>query len=197
MLDHAFLDVVAAVRTTLERALLERCLAEESLTMDLLLGDLAWEATYALPGEGEAPRIAAEVTIGWSTWSQSAYRSRLTGLDDEEPPVVDIEVVLSARDLADRPDPARVAAAVGTGPSLGEEPFGEPLPTIEERTTADGSRFVVAVERVGAVFLDGDSMASAEQLQAVFEPLGPWLASGLVRLADQGFEFLPPEEDPL
>src|SRR5688572_11078962 len=130
MLDHAFLDVIAAVRSTLERALLERRLAEESLTMDLLLGDVARETTYALPGEGEQPHITAELTIGWSTWSQAAYRSWATGLEDEEPPAVDVEVVLSARDLAHRPDPARIAATVGSGPNLGDEPFTEPLPVV-------------------------------------------------------------------
>ena len=195
MLDHAFLDVIAAVRGTLERALLERRLAEESLTMDLLLGDVAWETTYALPGEGKEPHITAEITIGWSTWSQTAYRSWATGLEDEEPPVVDVEVVLSARDLAHRPDPARIASTVGTGPHLGDEPFTEPLPVVEEHPSADHTRFVVNVERVGVVFLDEDAMKTADHLHTVFEPLGPWLASALVRLADLGFEFLPPEEE--
>ena len=164
--------------------------------MDLLLGDLAWETTYALPGEGEEPHVTAELTVGWSTWSQASYRSWATGLEDEEPPVVDVEVVLAVRDLAARPDPRRIAHAVGDGPSVGDEPFTTPLPIVEERPSADGpTRFVVSVERVGAVFLDEEAVKSADQLQTVFEPLGPWLASALVRLADLGFEFLPPEEE--
>lgn len=195
MLDHAFLGVIAAVRSTLEQALLERRLAEESLTMDLLLGDVAWETAYALPGEGEAPHITAEITLGWSTWSQAAYRSWATGLEDEEPPAVDVEVVLAARDLAHRPDPTDIAETVGPGPALGDEPFTHPLPVVEEHPSADATRFVVNVERVGAVFLDEDAMKTADHLHAVFEPLGPWLASALVRLADFGFEFLPPEEE--
>ncbi|HEX2039378.1 MAG TPA: hypothetical protein VHF47_06555 [Acidimicrobiales bacterium] len=191
MLDHAFLDVIAAVRATLERSLLERRLAEDSLTMDLLLGDLAWETTYALPGEGEAPHITAEITLGWSTWSQTAFRNQVTGLEDEEPPAVDVEVVLAVRDLAHRPDPSRVAEAVGTGPAMGDDPFGEAAPVVEEHA----GRFAVTVERVGSVFLEEDALKTADDLQAVFEPLGPWLASALVRLADLGFEFLPPEDD--
>jgi hypothetical protein len=195
VLDHGFLSVVAAVRATLERALLERRAGEESLTMDLLLGDLAWETTYALPGEGEEPHITAELTVGWSTWSQTAYRSRATGLQDEDPPVVDLEVVLVVRDLPDRPDPSRIAEAVGGGPKVGDEPFTEPLPTVEERPGADATRFVASVERVGAVFLDEDALKASGQLASAFEALGPWVASALVRLADLGFEFLPPEDD--
>jgi hypothetical protein len=191
MLDHAFLDVIAAVRSTLEGALLQRSTAEESLTTDLLLGDLAWETTYALPGEGDAPHITAELTLGWSTWSQTAYRSWATGLEDEEPPVIDVELVLAVRDLAHRPDPARVAEAVGDGLVEAEEPFEVAPPAVEEQA----GRFAITVERVGAVFLDQDAVKTADNLRAVFEPLGPWLASALVRLADLGFEFLPPEED--
>src|SRR5688500_14234479 len=191
MLDHAFLDVVAAVRSTLERSLLERRSVEESLTMDLLLGDLAWETTYTLPGEGEAPHVTAELTIGWSTWSQAAYRSWLTGVEDEEPPVADVEVVLAVRDLAEQPDATHIAATVGPGPAVGDEPFTEAAPVVERQ----GERFAVTVERVGAVFLDEDAMKTPDNLVTAFEPLGPWLASALVRLADLELGFLPPEEE--
>src|SRR5581483_3839608 len=49
--------------------------AEEHLQADVLLGDLTWETSYSLPGEGLLPRVRVDVTLDWSTWSQTAYRS--------------------------------------------------------------------------------------------------------------------------
>src|SRR3954447_24668425 len=86
MLDHVFTDAIAAVREVLETALLEPQLVEERLHADILAGDLTWQTTYSLPGEGNPPRVQADLTLEWSTWSQSAYRSWRLGATPSESP---------------------------------------------------------------------------------------------------------------
>ena len=74
MIDHVFTDAIAALRDVLEAALLEPQAVEERLQMDMLGGDLSWQTTYSLPGEGTPPRVQADLTLEWSVWSQAAYR---------------------------------------------------------------------------------------------------------------------------
>ena len=52
MLDHVFTDAIGALRDALEFALLERQAFEERFHVDVLLGDMTWETSYGLPGEG-------------------------------------------------------------------------------------------------------------------------------------------------
>src|SRR3954469_261384 len=63
MLDHVFTDAIGALRDTFENALLERQAFEEHFQADVLLGDLTWETSYGLPGEGQPPRGRADITI--------------------------------------------------------------------------------------------------------------------------------------
>lgn len=44
--------------------------------VDVLLGDVTWETSYGLPGEGSPPRVQADITLDWPTWSQTADRHR-------------------------------------------------------------------------------------------------------------------------
>ena len=74
MLDHVFTDVISALRDAFERAFLERQAFEEHFEVDVLLGDLSWETSYGLPGEGLPPRVLAHITFDWPSWSQTAYR---------------------------------------------------------------------------------------------------------------------------
>ena len=71
MLDHVFTDAIGALREALERALLERQAFEERFQTDILLGDLTWETSYGLPGEGSPPRVRADITLDWPTWAQT------------------------------------------------------------------------------------------------------------------------------
>ncbi|MEX0767412.1 MAG: hypothetical protein WD029_02965, partial [Microthrixaceae bacterium] len=75
MLDHVFTDAIGALRDAMENALLERQAFEERFHTDVLLGDLTWETSYGVPGEGLPPRVRADLTLEWPTWSQTAYRS--------------------------------------------------------------------------------------------------------------------------
>ena len=56
----------------------------------LLLGELTWETSYGLPGEGSPPRVRADITLDWPTWAQTAYRSWYIGEPLEEGPRIEI-----------------------------------------------------------------------------------------------------------
>ena len=119
MLDHVFTDAIGALRDALERALLERQAFEERFQTDVLLGDLTWETSYGLPGEGSPPRVRADLTLDWPTWAQSAYRSWYIGEDMDEGPRIEIEIVLRIQRLVHAPSPEMLLAAL---PQRGEAP---------------------------------------------------------------------------
>src|SRR5438445_755503 len=68
MLDHVFLDFIAATHKSFSEALLQRQAVEERFQVDVLLGDLSWETSYSLPGESSPPRVRADLSIDWPTW---------------------------------------------------------------------------------------------------------------------------------
>ena len=61
MLDHVFIDAISALRDAFDAAFLERQPFEEHFQSDVLLGDLTWETTYGLPGEGLPPHVVAHI----------------------------------------------------------------------------------------------------------------------------------------
>ena len=75
MLDHVFSDAISALRDAFSNAFLERQAFDEHFNSDVLLGDLVWETSYGLPGEGRPPRVVAHITLTWPSWSQAIYRS--------------------------------------------------------------------------------------------------------------------------
>ena len=103
MLDHLFLDTVGALRAALDQSLLERAGQDDHLVYDLLTGDLVWETTVSLPGDYDPPRVSADISLDWQTWSQSAWRSLSMGEQVEEPPEIGIEVAFRVQRLATRP----------------------------------------------------------------------------------------------
>src|SRR5947208_9620327 len=132
MLDHVFTDAIGALRDTFENAFLERQAFEERFQSDVLLGDLTWETSYGLPGEGSPPRVRADITLDWPTWAQSAYRSWYIGEPLDEGPRIEIELVLRIQRLATTPDPAVVLAVLPErSPAIGDEPLDRAGPTIE------------------------------------------------------------------
>lgn len=204
MLDHVFTDAIGALRDALEGALLERQAFEERFHVDVLLGDMTWETSYGLPGEGFPPRVQADITLDWPTWSQTAYRSWY--LDDtpdeppEDPPEVLVEVSLRIQRLAGRPDPGRVLAVLpGSSPPIGTERLARAGHTVEQVFVGDDDRsdgaFAVEVSYEGSVALDERILADGSVLDEQFGGIGGWIASTLVRLGDLSFEFLPPEDD--
>ncbi len=124
MLDHVFTDAIGALRDAVEDALLERQAFEERFLVDVLLGDMTWETSYGLPGEGTPPRIRADITLEWPTWSQSAYRSWYIGEEADDSPRIQVGIVLRVQRLASLPDLHRLLAALPTeSPEIGGEPL--------------------------------------------------------------------------
>ena len=112
MLDHVFTDAIGALRDAMERAMLERQAFEERFQTDILLGDVTWETSYGLPGEGTPPRIRADLTLEWPTWSQTAYRSWYIDEDLAEAPSIEIEVSFRIQRLSEQPDLSGLLAAL-------------------------------------------------------------------------------------
>src|SRR5437763_14215146 len=197
MLGHVFMGAIGALRQAFEGALLERHALEERLQVDILLGDVAWETSYSLPGEGLPPRVVAEVSLEWPTWSQASYRSWRVGEAEGDPPEIDVEIVLRVQRLAGAPDPAGIMSVLpDEGPSLGEEPLHRSTPTVEHHYDADLTPQETAIEVSydGLYVLGESALEDQSALERDFGALGGWIASTLVRLGDLKLEFRPPED---
>jgi len=147
MLDHLFLDTVGALRAALDQSLLERAGQDDHLVYDLLTGDLVWETTVSLPGDWDPPRVSADISLDWQTWSQSAWRSLSMGEQVEEPPEIGIEVAFRAQRLATRPTLSRVLAVLPEeGAGIGDHHLVRSAPVIEEAYAETSGPPEVAVE---------------------------------------------------
>ena len=198
MLDHVFTDAIGALRETFENALLERQAFEERFQVDVLLGDVTWETSYGLPGEGSPPRVRADITLDWPTWAQTAYRSWYIGEPFNDPPRIEIEIVLRIQRLVKPPEPQEVLDVLPTAsPPLGMEPLERSGPTVETvyGTDLDNAEFAIEVSYEGSYEVDEATLADGSVLDDHFGAMGGWIASTLVRLGDLKFEFLPPDED--
>lgn len=201
MLDHVFTDAISALRDAFEGAFLERQAFEEHFQSDVLLGDLTWETSYGLPGEGLPPRVVAHVTFDWPSWSQTAYRRWYVEEVLEDHPAIEIEVTLRIQRLAEQPDPARVRAALPEAtPALGAEPLEREGVTVEIGYDSEGEAepdYAIEVTYTGLYELAEETLAdgSSTLLDDHFGDLGGWIASMLVRLGDLNFAFRPADDD--
>ncbi|MHB8465572.1 MAG: hypothetical protein ACYDH6_09005 [Acidimicrobiales bacterium] len=197
MFDHAFLAAVEALRRSFDSAMLDHQSGEERLQTDLVSGDVTWEASYALPGEGKPPRVRADVTVDWPTWSQTAFRSWYVEHELEEPPELGFEIVLRVQDLAGSPDLDAVRRVLDPqGPDLGAEHLHLAPPTLEQAFDEDMSSTGWAVEFAyeGSFELNEAMLADRSLVDTAVAAVGPWVASMLVRLGDLRLAFLPQRE---
>ncbi|MEI2816974.1 MAG: hypothetical protein V9E99_11045 [Microthrixaceae bacterium] len=195
MLDHVFTDAIGALRDALERALLERQAFEERFQADVLLGDLTWETSYSLPGEGVPPRIRCDVTLEWPTWSQTAYRSWYIDEEFVDPPHIDIDVVLRIQRLATPAEPKAVVEVLPLeSPPIGRERLHRSGPTLEAThgDELDDVEYAIEVSYEGSYELDEATLADGTILDDHFSAMGGWISSTLVRLGDLSMTFLPP-----
>jgi hypothetical protein len=198
MLDHILLDVIGALRRALEGSLLEQLPVEERFQIDVFLGDVSFETSYSLPGEQSPPRVRADISLEWPTWSQSAYRSWSIGELSGERPELVVEIALRLQRLAALPDARRIRAAVGDEPPrIGTERLERNGPTIEQHYSEEHMPPSCSVEIAyqGAIHLEERILESPELFEAEVEPLARFLASALVRLADLDLPVLPDEPD--
>ena len=204
MLDHVFTDAISALRDAFESAFLERQAFEEHFQVDVLLGDLTWETSYGLPGEGQPPRVVAHITFDWPTWSQTAYRRWYVDEVLESSPAIEMEIVLRIQRLAEQPDPRAVFAALPDhSPPIGGERLERAGLTVEighpdpndpaDQATAE---YAVEITYEGLYELGEETLAdgSSTILDDHFGALGGWIASTLVKLGDLRLAFLPADD---
>ncbi|MHB8671859.1 MAG: hypothetical protein ACYDAD_15075, partial [Acidimicrobiales bacterium] len=131
MLDHVFVQAVGALRGAFDRTRLEHHRLDERFQVDLMSGDVSWDGSFSLPGEGDPPRVVAEVALEWSTWSQTAYRAWASDGELEDPPEIDVEVVLRVQRLRHAPAPETLLDALPLDPPLlGAEPLERGAPVV-------------------------------------------------------------------
>ena len=207
MLDHVFTDAISALRDAFEAAFLERQAFEEHFQVDVLLGDITWETSYGLPGEGQPPRVVAHVTFDWPTWSQTAYRRWYVDEELETAPAIEMEIVLRVQRLAEQPAPERMYATVPeSSPLIGDGRLERAGLTVEIAypDPADAAsagpdaelEYAVEITYEGLYELAEETLAdgTSSLLDEHFGALGGWVASTLVRLGDLRFAFLPAED---
>ncbi len=199
MLDHVFTDAIGALRDAIEAALLERQAFEERFQSDILLGDLSWETSYSLPGEGAPARVKADVTLLWSTWSQTAYRDWYLGDTPTDPPHIDIGITMRIQRLAESPDPSVVIRVLPReSSSIGPHSLVRSGPTIETVYGHDlgDAEYAIEVSYEGSYELDENTLDDGKNLDEHFASMGGWITSTLVRLGDLALVYRP-ADDPL
>ena len=194
MLDHVFTDAIGALREALENALLERQAFEERFQTDILLGDTTWETTYGLPGEGQPPRVRADISLLWPTWSQTAYRNWYIGEAIDDPPRIDIEVVLRIQRLAEPADAEQLLAVLPeVSPVVGGDSLtriGHTLETIFQSDEKD-PEYAIEVSYEGTYELGEAGLSDGTALDKDFSAMGGWISSTLVRVGDLNFNYRP------
>ena len=200
MLDHVFTDAISALRDAFEAALLERQAFEEHFQTDVLLGDLTWETSYGLPGEGSPPRVVAHISFEWPTWSQTSYRRWYLDEVLEEAPTIVIEIILRIQRLASLPDVSDVLKVLPqSSPLIGNDGLARSGPTVETIYGTDLSEIEYAIEvgYDGLYELSEESLADGTTgvLDEHFGAMGGWISSVLVRLGDLHLAYLPPDEE--
>jgi len=202
--DHLLVDLIGTVRSSFDRALLQRQAVEERFQVDVFLGDVSWETSYSLPGEEQPPRVRADISLDWPTWSQTSYRSWSIGEPPDELPEVVIEVALRVQRMAEEPDTEKVMTAL---PPTG--PLGEPADLVRTATTIEQvhagaddadqpggtTRWAAEATYEGSLRFSEQQLEEPASLVPVFDDLARWIASRLIALADLPFTFLPPGED--
>ena len=212
MLDHVFTDAISALRDAFEAAFLERQAFEEHFQVDVLLGDITWETSYGLPGEGQPPRVVAHVTFDWPSWSQTAYRRWYVDEVLDHLPAIEIEIVFRVQRLDQQPSPGIVSdIASDTSPLIGDGRLERAGTTVEityadsadngaVSTDSDNSddvaSFALEVTYEGLYELAEQTLADGAStlLDEHFGALGGWIASTLVKLGDLKLGFLPADD---
>ena len=196
MLDHVFTDVISALRDAFEGAFLERQAFEEHFQVDIQLGDVSWETSYGLPGEGQPPRIVAHISFDWPSWSQTAYRKWYVDESIDELPAIEMEIVLRIQRIIDNPDLGTVRTILPVmSPLIGNGRLERAGLTVEATYLDDESLAEHAVEATyeGMYELAEESMADGAStlLDEHFGALGGWVAAMLVKIGDIKYSFLP------
>ena len=200
MLDHVFTDAIGALRDAFEGAFLERQAFEEHFQIDVLLGDITWETSYGLPGEGLPPRVVAHITFDWPTWSQTAYRRWYVDEVLDEQPSIEMEIVFRVQRLVEQPDPFKVQAVLPeSSPLIGNERLERAGATVEIGYFTGAEQppeYGIEITYEGIYELAEETLAdgASNLLDEHFGTLGAWIATTLVKLGDLKLNFLPADD---
>jgi hypothetical protein len=196
VLDHILVDVISAIRRSFDEALLQRQAVEERFQVDVFLGDVSWETSYSLPGEEQPPRVRADVSVDWPTWSQTSYRSWSIGEPPDELPEIVVEIALRVQRLAQAPDNDMVLHALPeANPLIGMEPLVRTATTIEQVHAGGHVRWAVEATYEGSLRFSEAQLEEPREIDPVVSGLTRWISSTLVQLADLPFAYQPPHED--
>ena len=196
MLDHLLVHLISTIRTSFEEALLQRQAVEERFGVDVFLGDVSWETSYSLPGEEQPPRVRADLSVDWPTWSQTSYRSWSIGESPDEMPEVIFEVALRVQRLSAAPDPEVVLQALpDANPLFGDDALTRTATTIEQVHSGSRLRWAVEATYEGSIRFTESQLERPEEIAPVIGQLTRWISSTLISLADLPFSFLAPDED--
>lgn len=201
MLDHVFTDAIGALRDAFEAAFLERQAFDEHFQVDVLMGDLNWETSYGLPGEGQPPRVVAHITFLWPTTSQTSYRRWYVDEVLDQLPAIEMEIAFRVQRLVEQPTPATVRAVVpDTSPLIGDgrlERVGTAVEITYEVEPDELAEYAIEITYEGLYELAEETLAdgSSTLLDEHFGALGGWIAAMLVKLGDLKLEFLPADPD--
>jgi hypothetical protein len=196
VLDHILVDVISSIRRSFHQALLQRQAVEERFQVDVFLGDVSWETSYSLPGEEQPPRVRADISVDWPTWSQTSYRSWSIGEPPDELPEIVVEVALRVQRLAEAPDTETVLHALPeASPLLGVDPLMRTATTIEQVHSGEGVRWAVEATYEGSIRFSETQLESPDEIEPLIAGLTRWISSILIKLADLPFSFLPPDGD--
>jgi len=200
MLDHVFSDAISALRDAFSNAFLERQAFDEHFQSDVLLGDLVWETSYGLPGEGRPPRVIAHITLTWPSWSQAIYRAWYTDEVFHESPEIEMEIVFRVQRLSSQPDASLVEGiAPIKSPQIGRDKLDREGITVEINSptlTPDKTNYAIEITYEGSYELVEETLqdGTSKLLDENFSSLGSWIATTLVKLGDLKLAFLPAEE---
>ncbi|MDA3016537.1 MAG: hypothetical protein O2841_00695 [Actinomycetota bacterium] len=204
MLDHVFTDAISALRDAFSNAFLERQAFDEHFQSDVLLGDLVWETSYGLPGEGRPPRVIAHVTLTWPSWSQAIYRAWYTEEIFHEAPEIEMQIVFRMQRLTTQPDANLIESiAPIKSPQIGKGKLDREGITVEinhptqtDKKSADRLDYAIEVTYEGSYELAEETLqdGTSKLLDENFGSLGGWIATTLVRLGDLKLTFFPADE---
>jgi hypothetical protein len=197
MFDHVLLDLVNALKGSLTTSMLESPISDERLQFDVWAGDLTFETTYTLPGEEDPPRVRADISIEWSTWCQSAYRSWTLGEGLDEPLEVDIEIALRLSGLAQELNIEELSRQLPPrSPDLFESAFDLTGGSCERNfDVASGqSDFTAEFDFEAIVRIEEEHLNDHSAFDVQFAPIGQWLTTMLVRLSDLEITYVPPDD---
>lgn len=198
MLDHILVELITRVRRSLDDALLQRQAVEERFQVDVFLGDVSWETSYSLPGEEDPPRVRADISLDWPTWSQSIYRSWSIGEPPGDLPEAVMEVTLRQQRLAQAPDLAPMLAALPEeSPVIAGEALVRGAPVVEHvlGSPNEPDRYAVETTYQGTLLFEEAALEDPAKLSGPVTALAQWIASVLVRLADLDLAYLPPDPE--